>query len=403
LYDVLLVKYGEIGLKGRNRRDFEERLAANLRRAAEGFEGVKVEREYGRIAVRPADDSQLAARLCSVFGVVAVSPAVEAGLAFEAIVEACQKLVARRLEEAGKPLTFKVEARRPNKAFPLTSPQINAQVGAALLRAFPELRVDVHKPAFQLTVEVRQEQVYVYDRSLPGPGGLPVGASSRGLLLLSGGIDSPVAGWLAMKRGVAVEAIHFHSFPFTSERSKEKVIELARVLSGWSPEPVPVHVVPFTEAQTAIKREVPAPMRITVMRRMMLRIAERIARARRIPALVTGESVGQVASQTLESMAAINAVTSMPVLRPLVAMDKAEIVELATRIGTYEISVLPYDDCCTLFVPDNPETKPRIERVERAESRLDIAALVEGAVSGIELVVAEPRPRLGEPFVEGRL
>lgn len=403
MYDVLLVKYGEIGLKGRNRRDFEERLATNLRHAAQEFPGVEVEREYGRIAVRPAGDPELTERLCSVFGVVAVSPAVEAGLDLEAIVEAGKKLVARRLEEAQKPLTFKVEARRPNKGFPLTSPQINAKVGAALLRAFPRLSVDVHQPAFQLTVEVRQERAYVYDRSLPGPGGLPVGASSRGLLLLSGGIDSPVAGWMAMKRGVALEAVHFHSFPFTSERSKEKVIELARVLSGWSPQPVPVHVVPFTETQTAIKREVPAPMRITVMRRMMLRIAERLARAREIPALITGESVGQVASQTLESMAAINAVTSMPILRPLVAMDKAEIVEQAHRLGTYAISVLPYDDCCTLFVPDNPETKPRIDRVERAESRLDIDALVQGALSGTELVVAEARPRLGARLVEGRL
>lgn len=390
MYDVLLVKYGEIGLKGRNRPDFEERLVANLRRATRDFEGVEVRREYGRIAVHASSCSdELLDRLRSVFGVVSVSPARTAELSLEAIIEASKAAMADRLAKANGELTFKVETRRPNKRFPLTSPEINARVGSALLRAFSGLKVDVRRPQMQLSVEVRHEGAYIYDRSLAGPGGLPVGSSSRGLLLLSGGIDSPVAGWLAMKRGVALEAVHFHSFPFTSERSKEKVIELARTLSPWASEPIPVHVVPFTETQTAIQRAIPPAMRITVMRRMMLRIAERLARSRGIPALITGESVGQVASQTLESMAAINAVTTMPILRPLVAMDKAEIVELATEIGTYPISLLPYDDCCTLFVPDNPETKPRIERVERAEGALAIDALVDAAASGTEVILAD--------------
>src|SRR5690606_5440026 len=289
-------------------------------------------------------------------------------------------------------LTFKVETKRSNKQFPFTSPELNGRFGGYLLRAFPRLAVDVHAPDFVLHVEVREKAIYLYTEILPGPGGLPVGSSSEGLLLLSGGIDSPVAGWLAMKRGIRLRAIHFHSFPFTSDRSKEKVIDLAGVLSRYSFEPIPVYVVNFTPVQTAIRQHVPPAMTITVMRRMMLRIASRIASQHGIPALITGESVGQVASQTLESMAAINEVTSMPILRPLVAMDKGEIVELAQQIGTYDLSVLPYPDCCTLFVPDRPETRPRIERVRAAEAGMPIDELVHEAVATVEVVepVLEP-------------
>lgn len=393
-YDVLLIRYGEIGLKGRNRPAFEGQLAKGLERALAPFPGASLRREYGRFVVdlRGLANEALPKaieRVRKVFGVVSVSPALERPLSMEALEEGAGALV----EKAAKmPATFKVETRRPNKRFPLSSPQVSARLGASLLRRFPALSVDVHDPAFTVNVEVRERSSYIYLESLPGPGGLPVGSSSRGLLLLSGGIDSPVAGWLAMKRGIRLDAVHFHSPPFTSERSREKVMDLAGILSECAPDPIPVHVVRFTEVQTAIRKCAPPSMGITLMRRMMLRIAERIARSEGIVALVTGESVGQVASQTLESMAAINAVTNMPVLRPLVAADKSEIIALAKQIGTYDTSILPYEDCCTLFVPENPETKPRLDRIESVEERMDIEALVEQALASTERAVPDQKP-----------
>ena len=385
---VILVRYGEIGLKGRNRPAFEKRLVANIRRALGKEVGADVRSEYGRIVVDfgEAEAPRWALeRICSVFGVVSASPAVSVPLSLEAAEKAAVALVDERCRRAGRPLRFKVEARRSNKRFPLTSPEINARLGTHVLKhaSSPPI-VDVHDPDFVLSVEVRERAIYLYTEVVAGPGGLPVGSSSSGLLLLSGGIDSPVAGWLAMKRGIRIEAVHFHSFPFTSERSKEKVIDLTAVLSRCSFEAIPLYVVNFTPAQTAIRQVAPAEMGITLMRRMMLRIAERLARERGIPALITGESVGQVASQTLESMAAINEVTSMPILRPLVTMDKAEIIALAERIGTYELSILPYADCCTVFVPERPETRPKLERVHRVEERLPIEELVSQAVSTVE-------------------
>lgn len=387
---VILVRYGEIGLKGKNRPAFERRLVENVRRALGSGAGAAVRNEYGRIVVDFGEAEAVPGwaldRIRSVFGVVSVSPAASVELSLEAAREKAAALVEERLKSAAGPLRFKVETKRSNKRFPLTSLEMNARLGSFLLRRFPLLEVDVHRPDFVLHVEVREKAIYLYTEILAGPGGLPVGSSSTGLLLLSGGIDSPVAGWLAMKRGIRVQAVHYHSFPFTSDRSKEKVIDLAAVLSRYSPEPVPLYVVNFTPAQTAIRQHAPAAMVITLMRRMMLRIAERLAKERGIPALITGESVGQVASQTLESMAAINEVTSMPILRPLVTMDKAEIIELAERIGTYEISILPYADCCTVFVPEHPETKPKLEAVRRAEERLAIQELVEEAVATVERI-----------------
>lgn len=392
---VVLVRYGEIGLKGRNRPAFEKQLVQNLRRALGREAGAEVRHEYGRVVVdfgeREAPRWAME-RLRSVFGVVSVSPAMSVALSLDAAETGAVQLVQERCREARRPLRFKVETRRSNKRFDLTSPEINARLGTHLLKAGLPLTVDVHAPDFVLNVEVREKAIYLYTEVLDGPGGLPVGSSSRGLLLLSGGIDSPVAGWLAMKRGIRVQAVHFHSFPFTSERSRQKVIDLAGVLSRYSPEPVLLHVVNFTPAQTAIRQQAPAPMVITLMRRMMLRIAACLAEREGIPALITGESVGQVASQTLESMAAINEVTSMPILRPVVTMDKSEIVALAERIGTYELSILPYDDCCTLFVPERPETRPRLERVHRAEEGLPVEQLVEEAVATVERVEPELAP-----------
>lgn len=322
-------------------------------------------------------------RLARVFGVVSLSPALEAPLSAEAIDAAAED--ALRAALAGRDgASFKVETNRANKRFPLDSRQINQRLGAHLLQSVPGLRVDVHAPEIIVNVDVREGAAYVYTRTVPGPGGLPVGASGRAHLLLSGGIDSPVAGWMAMKRGVELEAIHFHSPPFTSERARLKVGDLCRRLAAWGG-PTALHVVRFTDAQKEIYARCPAELGVTIMRRVMLRVADRIASARGGLALVTGESLGQVASQTLESINTINRVADLPVLRPLIGFDKAEIVALARRIGTYDISILPYEDCCTVFVPQHPRTRPTPAEAEAAERSLDVDALVEGALAQVEV------------------
>lgn len=389
---LLLVRYGEIGLKGRNRHIFEELLVDNMRAALAPAVDAKVYREAGRMFVELKDAAQEAdavGRLRRVFGIVAVNPAVRTSLSLEAIQRGAEQLVR---EDGDPPRTFRVSARRSNKRFPHTSQELNQLVGAHLLRHVPNLSVDLHAPEVTVTVEVRDNAAYVYTDQLDGPGGLPVGASSRALLLLSGGIDSPVAGWMAMKRGIDVHALHFHSPPFTSERAKDKVVDLCRTLAEWNPKPMPLHVVHFTEIQKEIYRAVPEELGMTVMRRFMLRIAARHAANVGALALVTGESVGQVASQTLESMFAINAVTSMPILRPLVGFDKHETIALARRIGTYDISIRPYEDCCTIFVPEHPATKPSLAAVESAERALDVAGLVERALESIETIYVEREP-----------
>lgn len=389
---LLLVRYGEIGLKGRNRHVFEERLADNMRAALGDVVGAKVSREYGRVFVRLPDEAALeeaTARLQRVFGIVAVNPALRVPLELEAIQQAAAALV----RADGDPRrTFRVSARRAYKQFPHTSQELNQLVGAYVLRSVPNLSARMTEPDVTVTVEVREHAAYVYVDQVDGPGGLPVGASSRALLLLSGGIDSPVAGWMAMKRGIDLHAIHFHSPPFTSERSKQKVIDLCETLSRWNPGPVPLHVVHFTEVQKEIHRHVPQELGMTVMRRFMFRIAERLAARVEAVALVTGESVGQVASQTLESMAAINAVTTMPVLRPLVGFDKHEIIERAQRIETYDISILPYEDCCTIFVPERPATRPSIAAAEAAERTLDVDGLVARALEHVDTIFARRAP-----------
>ncbi|MFO7265405.1 MAG: tRNA uracil 4-sulfurtransferase ThiI [Limnochordales bacterium] len=388
---TLLIRYGEIGLKGRNRHLFEDILVGNMRAALAPDVPAKVYREYGRmfVDVDPERTAEALRRLQRVFGIVAVNPALRTPLALEAIQEAAAQLVRRPGDPAR---TFRVSARRANKRFPYTSQELNHLVGAYVLRHVPNLSVRMTDPDVTVTVEIRDRAAYVYAEEVAGPGGLPVGASSRALLLLSGGIDSPVAGWMAMKRGIKVHALHFHSPPFTSERAKEKVVDLCRVLAAWSPEPLPLHVVHFTEVQKEIYRKVPEELTMTVMRRFMVRVAARHAAAVGAVALVTGESVGQVASQTLESMAAINAVTTMPILRPLVAFDKQETIALAQRIGTYEISIRPYEDCCTIFVPEHPATKPALADVEAAEQALDVEGLVAQAVASIETMAVEPQP-----------
>lgn len=393
MYELLLIRYGEIGTKGKNRHMFEERLKANIQGALKGLGVGEVERAHARLYVPlEADVEEMTRRLERVFGISSFSPVIRVPLDFEAIKKAAIQVMSSNLRakesepgSKGK-LTFKVSTRRANKGFPMISPEVSREVGAVLLKEFPQLSVDVHEPKMTLEIEIREEYSYVYTEKIPGPGGLPIGVSGKAVLLLSGGIDSPVAGYRMMKRGLAPIAVHFHSSPFTSERSKEKVLDLARVLSSYGG-PIPVHVVHFTEIQKAINEHCPGKLMVTIMRRMMLRIAESIAREEGAGALITGESLGQVASQTLESIQATNAVVQLPVFRPLIGADKMEIIDMAQQIGTYKLSIQPYEDCCTIFVPRHPETHPKLPEVERAEAKLPVKALLAEALERTEIIV----------------
>lgn len=383
MYPLLLIRYGELSLKGKNRRVFENILLENIRKNLESVEHGPLTQTFGRIYLTTNGNwRELAERLQSVFGIVSVSPVLKRDLDLDDIKAGAVAVVA---DTEGK--TFKVETRRSNKAFPLTSPEISRVIGGHVLANFPHLQVDVHNPDFVLNVEVRQEGALLYSQIIPCLGGLPAGSSGKGLLLLSGGIDSPVAGFLAMKRGVQVEGLHFHSYPFTSERSKEKVIELARQLSRYNRRgSMKVWIAYFSEIQKALQQSSYPALSITLMRRFMLRIGTALAERERAYALITGDSLGQVASQTMESIHTINAVTAMPVYRPLIGLDKQEIVNLAVQIGTYETSILPYEDCCTVFVPKNPATRPTIEQALRAEAELDVDGLIEEAIAKTECV-----------------
>lgn len=355
----------------------------NIRDKLEQFHDVKLRKTFGRIFVHlhGADAKPVIEALQQVFGVVAISPVVRVGLDIEEIKNAALSLMERRDQPN---TTFKVETHRPNKKFPHNSQEMNRIIGGHVLRGTNHLKVDVHEPDVPLSIEVRSHDTYLYSESFPGLGGLPVGVSGKVMLLLSGGIDSPVAGFLTMKRGVEIEAVHFHSYPYTSERALKKVEDLARQLTTYAGQ-VKLHIVPFTEIQTKIREKCEDSFTITIMRRFMLRIAEKLAEERGALALATGESLGQVASQTLESMRAINDVVNIPVLRPLISMDKQEIITVSKRIGTYETSILPYEDCCTVFVPKSPQTRPNLDRTRRNESGLDVEALVEAAVKNTEL------------------
>lgn len=382
MYDKVLLRFGEVGLKGKNRSYFISGLAANIRRALKGLgSGYRVSTPYGRVFVDlppgvPLEPVIFA--LQRVFGLVSFSPVIQTELSMEAIqAAALQELLAQ-----GQPETFKVAARRSLKSFALNSMEINRELGGYLLESCPGLKVDIHHPQRVVNVEVRREGAFVFSRVIPGPGGLPVGVTGKGILLLSGGIDSPVAGWMAMKRGITLEAVYFDTPPFTSARALAKVERLAGILAQWAP--VTLHVINFTPIQRALMEHVPEDLTITVMRRFMFRVAEALARRQGALALITGESVGQVASQTLESMLTINSVVSTPVLRPVVAMDKVEIMEISRRIGTYETSIEPFQDCCSLFVSPHPKTRPTLAQAEAAEKDMDILGLVGLALDNIK-------------------
>lgn len=386
---LLLIRYGELGLKGKNKNIFISKLVNNIRAAMKGLDGWAVRATWGRVWVE-VDAAQTALaleRLRRVFGIYSISPVRSVEKELPAISAAAYEVLLEALPEGG---TFKVETRRADKTFPGTSPEISRSVAGDIferLAGDSRYDADMHHPDITIDVEIRGEGAFVYGGTVPGAGGLPVSCGGKALLLLSGGIDSPVAGWMAMKRGVAVEAIHFHSFPFTGEKSKEKVFELCKILARWQGAPVKLHIVHFTEIQKAIYANCNEEYGITLMRRMMFRLAERIAAQRRCLALYTGESVGQVASQTLESMAVINAVVSLPVLRPLVGMDKEEIMAVAQRIGSFETSILPYEDCCTVFLPKYPKIRPVLAEAEKLEEKLDIEALLEEALARTETLL----------------
>ena len=370
----ILCRYGELFLKGGNRGFFIRAMADNVRRAVLDISEAQVSTPYGRILVRVPDElrEEACARLERVFGLVSLSAGAEAEPSLDAItataLDEVRRALARQPALAG---SFKVETRRSNKNFPVRSHDINCHVGGAIIDAFG-LRVDVHHPSLRVGIEVHSATVYVFAEVRPAPGGLPVGVSGRGLLLLSGGIDSPVAGWLAAKRGLALEALTFHSPPFTGERAKDKVVALLRILSRWQVATT-LHVARFTETQQRLREAGPAELAVVLYRRMMIRVADLLCDRTRCQAIVTGENLGQVASQTLVNMANIEQAARRLVLRPLLTYDKMETTALARRIGTYDTSALPYEDCCSLFIPAHPATAARLADVEEVETKLDVA------------------------------
>ncbi len=384
--EIILLKCGELALKGLNRRNFEEVLMKNCRRRLQDLGEFKIHSSQSTIYVEPvgegADLDEAVDRLTKVFGIAALTRSAVVEKSFEAV-RACAPGYLRPLLMGAK--TFKVEAKRSDKRFPMQSPELCRELGAVLLEAFPRLRVDVHHPDVTVYVEIREAGAYLHADQIHGAGGLPVGTSGRAMLLISGGIDSPVAGYMMAKRGIEVFAIHFVSPPYTSEHALEKVKTLCRKLVPYCGR-MRLAVVPFTDLQLAIRDGCPEELFTIIMRRMMMQLAEKIALKCDCHALITGESVAQVASQTLWALACTDVATQLPVLRPVIGMDKEEIVKIANRIDTFETSILPYEDCCTVFTPRHPKTKPKLEAVLAAEARLDAAPLLEAALAGTEYV-----------------
>lgn len=388
---VFLVKYGEIAIKGKNRYLFENRLVDTIKKSLKELGSFKVKKEQGRIMVEPLeeeliDEQAVKDKLSRIFGIVGIAYGLKED---EVSLEAVKRLAYAQMKKecAKHPITFKVETRRADKRFPLNSMEISAQIGEYLLHQLPDqLKVDVHHPDILLMVELRSS-TYVYAGTDKGAGGMPYGTNGQATLLLSGGIDSPVAGWMVAKRGVEIDAVYFHSPPYTSERAKDKVVDLAKKIAQYTGG-MKVHVVPFTEIQMTIYEKCPHVQLTLIMRRIMMRIAERIARMNGSMALITGESIGQVASQTMQSLVVTDSVVNMPVFRPLIGFDKEEIVQISKKIDTYETSILPYEDCCTIFVPKHPETKPRLALIEHSEEVLadTLEDMIENAIGQMEIV-----------------
>ena len=392
MFTAFLIKYAEIGVKGKNKYLFEEALAQQVKYALKRCEGeFKVTRTEGRIYVHALSDvdyEETVDNLKTVFGISGICPVIHvADEGFEKL----SKVVVSYMDETypDKNMTFKVQTRRARKNYPMDSMEINMALGEAILNAFPEIRVDVHKPDVMLHVEIR-EKIYIYSMEIPGPGGMPVGSNGKAMLLLSGGIDSPVAGYMIAKRGVKIDAVYFHAPPYTSDRAKQKVIDLAKQVSRYAG-PVYLHIINFTDIQLYIYEKCPHEELTIIMRRYMMKIAEMIAKETGCLGLITGESIGQVASQTVQSLAVTNEVCTLQVFRPLIGFDKMEIVAVSEKIGAYETSILPYEDCCTIFVAKHPVTKPNLNVVKRHEKNLEekIDELVKQAIDSDEVVVAK--------------
>ena len=384
--EVILLKLGELVLKGLNRRNFEDRLMRNVRRRLSAFGSFEAYAKQSTVYVEPQEEScdmdGAYDAMKTIFGVVGVSRARACEKDVDAIVSAAKDYLAETLNAAD---SFKVESKRADKTFPLNSIQLSQTVGGDLHDAFPHLKVDVHTPEVTVHVEVREAAAYVHADPEPGAGGLPLGISGRAVTLLSGGIDSPVSSSMIAKRGIELIPVHFFSYPYTSPEAKEKVLELARILTRYCGR-MTIHVVPFTEIQEEIRKQCPEEYFTLIMRRFMMRIAAAIGEQTGSKAVVTGESLGQVASQTMEALRVTEAVCGLPVLRPVIGMDKEEIIKVARKIGTFETSILPYEDCCTVFTPRHPRTRPRLPDVERAEAKLDVERLIQAALDGTERI-----------------
>ncbi len=388
-YQAFLIKYSEIGVKGKNRYVFEDALVRQIKRALDSVEGhFVVKKQSGRIFVSvdgEYDYDDAIDALQHVFGISAICPTVVVpDEGFDKLAEAVVKYVDEEFED--KNFSFKVFGRRANKQYPMTSMEVAAEVGARLLDAFPEMSVDVHNPDRIIYVEVR-ENIAIYSTEIPGPHGMPVGTAGKAMLLLSGGIDSPVAGYMISKRGVTLSATYFHAPPYTSEQAKQKVVDLAKLVAKYSG-PIDLHIVNFTDIQLYIYQQCAHEELTIIMRRYMMRLAEYFAKQNDCIGLVTGESIGQVASQTMQSLNCTNAVCSLPVYRPLIAFDKQDIVDISEKIDTYETSILPYEDCCTIFVAKHPVTKPKLEAIEKHEHLLDekIDELMQAAIDSVEII-----------------
>lgn len=388
---AFLIKYAEIGIKGKNRYMFEDALVRQIKYAMKPVGEFKVRKESGRVFVEGQEDfdyEEAVEALKTVFGITGICPMViEHTKDVEHLTDAAVRYIDSQYGK--KDFTFKVNARRGDKEFPMNSMDINRLVGEKLLDAWPELKVDVHCPDVLVNIEVRQ-QIYIYSVEIPGPGGMPVGTNGKAMLLLSGGIDSPVAGYMIAKRGVRIDATYFHAPPYTSERAKQKVVDLAKIVSKYAG-PIHLHVVNFTDIQLAIYEKCPHDQLTIIMRRYMMKIAEHFAKENDALALITGESIGQVASQTIHNLAITNDVCHMPVFRPLIGMDKQEIVNIAERIDTFETSIQPFEDCCTIFVAKHPVTKGNLKKIEKSEENLSdvIDELMEKAIETTEVIVVK--------------
>lgn len=397
-YDRILIRYGEMSTKGRNRSAFVDKLGRNIRYALHDFPNIKIKSTRDRmyILLNGENGREMVDRLKGVFGIQSFSPVIKTGKELEEIKDAALQLF-KKVYQKGN--TFKITTKRADKTFFMDTDEMNHALGGHILQNVPDIKVNVKKPDINLQIEIRTEAAYIFCETIQGAGGLPAGSSGKAMLMLSGGIDSPVAGYLSMKRGLDVEGVHFFSPPFTSDRAKQKVLDIAAKLSERNGH-FRLHIVPFTEIQQLIHKQIPENYTMTATRRMMLRITDAIRQKQEALAIITGESLGQVASQTLESMYAINEVTNTPILRPLIMMDKPEIIKIAEEIDTFEISNRPFEDCCTIFVPPSPKTKPKREKVIRYESFFDFEPYIQKAVEQTETLLIKPEAALANEFKE---